>query len=542
VAVVSISRIQIRRGQKNSGTGLPQLASGELGWAIDTRELFIGNGAVSEGAPQVGNTKLLTEHDNLFQFADTYSYDLDSEIVQTGTSPTAPIQRTLQNRLDDRVSVRAFGCNGDGTVCTTELQRAIDQLYINTATKGNPSSRVVLHLEAGEYVIDDTIYLPPYASLVGAGKDKTIIKQTVAVPVFKTVNETSTPGNPADDSVSTFINQAQNIEIDGLTIDVTEAQGNYPVINLQSCRDSVFKNIKILGSYSLSEPTIDNFTIGIQLNALSTAVTSSGNFFENITVQDIGYAIDSKYDIKDNQFVSCVFDTVGFGIVFGNNISLGLPGQITGPSFNKIDSCVFRSVSRHAIWINAGQYNHSTNNKYFNVGNEDGTSANATHSVIYFNDEYNHSSDDYFQRANDLSVDQSFTSTAFVPLIEGKTFFAYDFNLKTTVTELPTPVTLFRLPGLETGSYDIDYWYNSNQYNALRSGTISIVFDLGTGNVSLSDDYDFVGALGLGNGLKFNAFLSDEDSDSGIDTLVITAENSASSDSAELYFKITSKS
>jgi len=37
MAVVQISRIQVRRGQKNTGTGLPQLASGELAWAVDTQ-------------------------------------------------------------------------------------------------------------------------------------------------------------------------------------------------------------------------------------------------------------------------------------------------------------------------------------------------------------------------------------------------------------------------------------------------------------------------------------------------------------------------
>ena len=48
MAVVQISRIQIRRGRKNSGTGLPQLASGEIAWAIDTQELYIGNGAIAQ--------------------------------------------------------------------------------------------------------------------------------------------------------------------------------------------------------------------------------------------------------------------------------------------------------------------------------------------------------------------------------------------------------------------------------------------------------------------------------------------------------------
>ena len=73
MAVVQISRIQLRRGKKLSGEGLPQLASGELAWAIDAQELWIGNGAVGEGAPSVGNTRLLTEVDNLLDFG-TYIY------------------------------------------------------------------------------------------------------------------------------------------------------------------------------------------------------------------------------------------------------------------------------------------------------------------------------------------------------------------------------------------------------------------------------------------------------------------------------------
>ena len=43
MAVYQISKIQIRRGKTYGGTGLPQLASGELAWSIDTAELFIGN-------------------------------------------------------------------------------------------------------------------------------------------------------------------------------------------------------------------------------------------------------------------------------------------------------------------------------------------------------------------------------------------------------------------------------------------------------------------------------------------------------------------
>ena len=82
MAVVQISRIQIRRGRKNSGSGIPQLAGGELGWAVDSQELYIGNGSVSEGSPAVGNTKVLTENDNLFTLADQYTYK--DGTIQTG--------------------------------------------------------------------------------------------------------------------------------------------------------------------------------------------------------------------------------------------------------------------------------------------------------------------------------------------------------------------------------------------------------------------------------------------------------------------------
>ena len=120
MAVVQISRIQVRRGQKNAGTGIPQLASGEFGWAVDARELYIGNGAVSEGAPSVGNTKVLTQFDNIFDLADTYTYRSEDSYINTGGATGTPVLRTLQDRLDDRVSVKAFGATGETTQVATE--------------------------------------------------------------------------------------------------------------------------------------------------------------------------------------------------------------------------------------------------------------------------------------------------------------------------------------------------------------------------------------------------------------------------------------
>ena len=58
MAIVQISRIQHRRGLNQD---LPQLSSGELGWSIDTQQLYIGNGTISEGAPVEGRTEILTQ-------------------------------------------------------------------------------------------------------------------------------------------------------------------------------------------------------------------------------------------------------------------------------------------------------------------------------------------------------------------------------------------------------------------------------------------------------------------------------------------------
>ena len=177
MAIVSISRIQIRRGRKNAGSGLPQLAGGELGWAVDTQELYIGNGAVSEGAPAVGNSKVLTEHDNLFELSDQYTYRNGSN-VQTGATSATPIRRSLQARLDDEVSVRSFGASGDGTDQTAALQRAVDQLFLpwsSSTDADNYKKRITLKLHAGVYSISNSIKLPPYASLIGVGSEKILL-------------------------------------------------------------------------------------------------------------------------------------------------------------------------------------------------------------------------------------------------------------------------------------------------------------------------------------------------------------------------------
>ena len=102
MAVVQISKIQVRRGQKNSNSGIPQLSSAEFAWAVDSQELFIGNGSVLEGAPYVGNTKVLTEHDNILELASSYQF------ASNDTAISLSVSRSLQSKEDETVSAVSY--------------------------------------------------------------------------------------------------------------------------------------------------------------------------------------------------------------------------------------------------------------------------------------------------------------------------------------------------------------------------------------------------------------------------------------------------
>lgn len=77
MAIVQISQIKHRHGVQSD---LPQLATAELGWSVDTRKLYIGNGTLSEGAPEIGNTEILTEYSNL------PNYTVYSQAVSDGST------------------------------------------------------------------------------------------------------------------------------------------------------------------------------------------------------------------------------------------------------------------------------------------------------------------------------------------------------------------------------------------------------------------------------------------------------------------------
>ena len=527
MAVVQISRIQIRRGRTYGGTGLPQLASGELAWSVDTQELFIGNGSVAEGSPQVGNTKILTQNDlltqgNLLNLAQVV-YKVTNPTIVTGPDPYHPILRTVQTVLDDNANADQFGVKRNGfDDDTTSLQRAIDQLFLNPANKAssnNPFSiaeRVVLNLLPGVYNIVGTIYIPSYATIIGAGIDKTIINY-VGVndgPVFQFVNDTSTIGHPSNINSTLGNNQPREIFIKGLTI-INSVSISANGMQMDAVRDSIFEDIKINGN---SDSSFMNGHYGIELNALSDIVTCENNKFKNITINGFTNAIYAKQDILNNTFENGFFYDLKQAVVLGMGANLSSPGEKFGPRQTHFINCKFYNVKQHAVYIDNGYDNFINDITLSNVGNDGAGVSSPIYPQIYFNVYGNNASHIISDRHNVLSLSDS--TIRYIPEISGNGEYNMFSSKTLELSQITGYTNLLFLPvnTIDTGTpqgcitYTIPYFYKSTINNFTRKGIISISAETENGNIQLSDEYDFAGSGWSDTylALDFKAYLVDE--------------------------------
>lgn len=249
MAVTQISKIQVRRGKK-SQNGVPQLSSGEFGWVVDAQELYIGNGSVAEGAPLVGNTKILTEHTNILELVSSYqfgTYDVSSPITQS-------VSRPLGSKIDEiQVSVKDFGAVGDGQADdTAAFQAAVDNLF-DTPFE---DYRKVLVVPNGIYVLSN-LALPSGTIIQGETRNGSVLYIS----------------NHTID-----LSSKQNILIENITIQTTTG-----IIDITELSDSKFESVLITGEYSLHQgPSTDNMIVanGLpphQLEFLDCGFVNLGN-------------------------------------------------------------------------------------------------------------------------------------------------------------------------------------------------------------------------------------------------------------------------
>jgi hypothetical protein len=505
MAVVQISKIQVRRGKK-SQTNIPQLAGGEFGWAVDSQQLYIGNGSVGEGAPFVGNTEILTERSNIFDLLGAYTYKgnlLDNNgnsIVQTGIDSSNPLTRSLQNKLDDIVNVKDFGAVGDlqngiGTDDTVAIQRAIDQLYINPASKTSARSKKILYFPAGEYRISNPLRIPSNVTLIGEGIDKTIIVQTdINVSIVKTISDDSSPGvylENMDDN-----NAPSNVFIEGFTFK-RQIVGLEPITSfyLNCLRDSKFKNCKFQGVWQ-NGTGIDQIrgnNSAIQLVGLG-AVSCSNIEFIGCEFKNFVHAIYSDFDSYSITVRNSKFNFL-YRAVTLSETSTSTPGQTLGPQNYTLINCEFDKIDAEAwkVFKNSNTGGHkSISNRYYDVGNNSLGQSQPTTPILDFNAINCDSDGDFFQRhfdINEIDINKTGLSSsliAYVPDVLGVN--AVKYGAKTVNLLFNTPVSspkiLMKSPVWQQAKIIIDYVIKKSSSEVYRSGQLVISVHPNMANIS----------------------------------------------------------
>lgn len=393
MAIVQISRITNRKGLQ---TDLPQLAGAELGWSVDERRLFIGNGTIAEGAPVVGNTEILTEFSDILAFQTTYTYKGEAAgyVVQTGASAGTPVSQSLQSWMDQWASVKDFGAVGDGVTDDTDaINRALYQLYCREV---NPQIRRSLFFPAGVYLINETIIIPSFATLYGEGKDNSIIKMAVGddsalrAYVARTGDSLQQTGNNIGSNGAIT---PRYVTIQNLGFETADNYGD--VFLVQDAENCVFNNVNFIGPLTTADldTDADNMT-GVQFSSSASLVCQSITF-DGCTFSGTTYGINTDQQIKGITVCNSKFDTLYQGVVLGD----GTP-VLGGATGVRIVSNFFNNIYAEGIIYGDVSLNATGQNIFYDVGNHFNGPLQPATAIIIFRSSNNISIGDMFERSS----------------------------------------------------------------------------------------------------------------------------------------------
>lgn len=545
MAVVEIAKIQIRRGQENQ-TGVPQLDGGEFAWAADTERLYIGL-KIEDGGSRNDNVRILTENDERNFFAlgvtsSTYTYKVESYITaEDGLSEE--VERTVQSKLDDIVSITDFGAvGGTGTFDTAAIQLAIDRLFLDTMDFESSEGRhpgKKLHFPAGVYNLTATIYIPRYTTIVGEGIDKTIFNvSTTATHAFQTCDYSSNGGGAGYvhfDNTTTInsLTQPKGIYLEDMTLRYDSGfaglSSNLSLLSLDCANDAVIKRVKFKGTHVPGDTANTNYT-GIDIRGFGE-VTSENVLIDNCVFEGLYNGIKSNYDIitptiKDSEF----YDSVR-GVNFNAPKDLG---AVVGPRYARINNNKFENIEEQGIYAGVtnsttGTFHISQNNTFINVGNyfnQWGERSSTGTAVIAFLSDKNSSIDDYFDRYHFQQAETG-TTVTYNAIIDGQTSIDNTFvSTATLYAEMSNKVIRLPITGY---SQQIVVKYNIFTSGITdRMGTVTILVRPDSPpDFIVTDDYTF--NIGDG-GISWNVGVND-----GYKYLEITAFNSSTEDSIIEY-------
>lgn len=486
MAITQISRIQHRRGLKEE---LPQLASAELGYAVDTQELFIGNGTIEEGAPEVGNTKILTEDDNILSSSNTYTFVGNTVApVVTGADNNSPISRTLQNKLDDYANVKDFGAVGDGsTDDTAAINRAIANLITVEATG---KERRKLYFPGGTYkVTGDTIKLYPHISLVGDGPTSTFIKQFDATQthLIETVDRNGNTGASIGNDSATA---PQGISLAGICFNTLN---NTDVFQINQAQDIHFENCHFQGTYTNQDSTAPTIPGSSLITMTTTAAHPCKRIhFTSCTFTNSEYAVNTSDNIEDVIFVGCEFANMYRAFNLGELSDGSTNNKTIGPQGFVISACRFDEIDAEAIkiWDSGGtpHGNIVTASSFRDVGRFSDESSDVA--VLQFDHANNFSQANYFHRT-DLTSPLGGSVYNESPLQHPVTLADNQSAAANVVDPMTSVAVAFDLQREHHVTID----YIVKRHTARRTGKLSIS---GTGaGVQVSDDFTENAATGI---------------------------------------------
>lgn len=448
MAILQVSRITQRKGLQED---LPQpLASAELGWSLDQRRLFIGNGTIAEGAPVVGNTEILTEFSDILAVSSAYTYQgqAGGYTVQTGSTPGTPVSQSLQSRLDSFAVVTDFGATGDGvTDDTAAINRALYQLY---CVQVNPQIRRGLFFPAGVYRITDTILIPPYARLYGDGSDASIILFETSEWVSGTAYVNNTLVKNYDAGGVDYYRSLTDVPalIDGLPVPLSDATywefTNLPPYafntsdSLQQTGSNIGLNgasppqyIELEGMSLATAEYLDDSSLGhnvLLLDRVNNSEFNQCSFYGPLTKTDLDTSVHNlrlvdvestlSYPVKGITFDQCSFHNATYafntdqatqGVTISNSVLdtlyqgvvLGSATVVNGgPTGVRIMHNTFDNIFEQGVVIDTCSLNATGYNAFYDVGNHFLGITNPQAPCILINANNNISVGDVFARTD----------------------------------------------------------------------------------------------------------------------------------------------
>ena len=518
--IIEIAKLQVRRGQEHQ-TGVPQLDPGEMAWAEDTENLYIGKRIV-EGASTDANSRILTEKDlsTIFQIASqaaaaatsstAYRYRADLPYGNS-TGDILSTTSTFAQKLDNWVSLTDFVPGGiwppyaiPGTYpdITQTLGNAIG---ISSGTTGGGVvfgiGPIAIKIPAGTYWINSTINLPPYTTLIGDGVGMTTLIYSGAgntsQPMFQTVDSN---GNAFTQQTYSSPGLPSNITLKDMTLEFPlNSAINSALLSLDNVQNVKISNVNfgsyghystgtgigitIRGSFPAGSvgdvkmyPTNNIIIDNCYFTALSTGILSTGSV-NKVVVEN------SKFTFLTN------------GVMAYTNYSASGPQNDTLNAV--INNNLFENIQYEALVIGTltntvTSYAVSSNNVYRGVGNGLANEAHNVTPVITFNDLGGQSVNDYFDRAVSTTT---VNSLYVIPWVSGNATIRNDATHVLSV--LSNANTNLMMIPLTSGVQKATVDYTLSNKDMYRSGQLLINVSTPGSNIipdgfaSVSDYYNY---------------------------------------------------